>query len=247
MADNDTRFATEKLVYNGVTFNDQGKPQFSPTAQKVLDAYRQEPGASDEVTVSQAPGTGLAGVAWSPSHISVNEGGDVRTLAHELTHTTQPEITMGGKIQGLVTGQPVTAAPLAYLDSNLNRLARTVTRPSKGDLLDAYKHRVQKTFDAEVDAQAGMTRLIRKVIPSYNPEARKSKPGEFASGKPEAPDGWYYSGYPAMYMEKAISEANRLGRGGDEEFNKKVADLRWDYNTQMKNEMGTTYSPNPYR
>ncbi len=245
MADKNTRFATEALLKNGVTFDSQGKPQLSPTANKVMDAYRKQLGAQDNVNISRLPGE-MGGVAWSPTQISVTDNADVRVLAHELTHTTQPEITGVGKIKGVLSGQPVTAAPLGYLDEPLNKLTRAVTKPTKSDLLNSYTHRVQKTFESEVDAQRGMKDLIQKVIPSYNPEARKSAPGEFESGKAQGADGWNYSAYPASYMEKAINEARRLGRN-DSDFNSNVAKTRWDYNTYMKDKMGTTYSPNPYK
>ena len=245
MSDKITRFAVDKLLKNGVTFDDQGKPQFSPTAIKIIDTYRQQPNAQDNVNISRIPGQ-FGGVAWSPTQISVTDNADVRVLAHELTHTTQPAITMGGKIKGMLSGQPVTAAPLGYLDEPLNKLTRAVTKPTKSDLLNSYTHRVQKTFESEVDAQRGMKDLIQKVIPSYNPEARKPEPGEFESRKAQGADGWNYSAYPASYMEKAISEAQRLGRD-DSGFNSNVAKTRWDYNTYMKDKMGTTYSPNPYK
>ena len=245
MADKNTRFATELLLKNGVSFDDQGKPQFSPTAAKVIDEYQQQHGAQDNVNVTRMPGE-FGGIAWSPTQISVTDNADVRVLAHELTHTTQPEITMGGKIKGLLSGQPVSAAPLAYLDEPLQRAARAVTNPTKSDLLNNYTHRVQKTFEAEVDAQRGMKDLIQKVIPSYDPEARKSEPGEFESRKAKNADGWVYSAYPASYIEKAITEAQRLGRN-DSNFNSKVAKTRHDYNTYMRDKMGTTYSPNPYK
>ena len=245
MSDKNKRFATDLLLKNGVTFDSQGNPQLSPTAQKVMDAYRNQPGAQDHVNITRIPGK-MSGVAWSPTQISVTDNADVRLLAHELTHTTQPEITFRGKISGMLSGQPVTATPLSYLDEPLNKLTRAVTKPTKTDLLDTYIHRVQKTFESEVDAQAGMKNLIQKIIPSYNPEARKSEPGEFEGRKPEGADGWAYAGYPASFMEKAITEAERLGRN-DSDFNSKVAQTRWDYNIYMKDNMGTTYSPNPYK
>ena len=80
-----------------------------------------------------------------------------------------------------------------------------------------------------------MKDLVKQVIPSYDPEAGSS-----------IADGKRYAGYPASYMERAIDEAERLGIGGDKEYNNKVSKLRWDYNTYMKDKMGTTYSPNPY-
>lgn len=238
MPDKNERFATELLLQNGITFDKQGKVQLSPAASKILDAYRNQPGAQDNVNITRMLGKPGAGVAWSPTQISLTEGTDARGLAHELRHTQQPEITTLGKLKGVLTGQPVSAAALSEqsLNEPLSRLSRAVTNPSKEKLLDTYKHRVQKTFEAEVDAQAGMKDLVQQVIPSYNPEAGSS-----------VADGKNYAGYPASYIEKAINAADKLSQRDDGQFNSKVADLRRDYNIYMRDKMGTTYSPNPYK
>ena len=233
-----SRFAGDDLLKNGITFDNKGNLQLSPTAQKILDVYSKQPDAQDNVNITRLPGKPDSGVAWSPNQISLSEGSDARALAHELRHTQQPEITMLGKLKGVLTGQPVSAAALTEVSLNepLSRLSRAITNPSKEDLLDTYKHRVQKTFESEVDAQAGMKNLVQQVIPSYNPEAGSSKA-----------DGANYASYPASYMEKAINAADKLSQRDDGQFNSKVAKLRKDYNVYMKNKMGTTYSPNPYK
>ena len=238
MSDKNKRFATEKLLEHGITFDQQGKPQLSPTASKIVDAYRNQPDAQDNVNITRIPGPPGSGVAWGPTQISVSDGSDATVLAHELRHTQQPGITTLGKIKGILTGQPTSAAILsdAALNEPLSRLVRTVTNPSKEKLLDTYTHRVQKTFESEVDAQTGMKDLVQQVIPSYNPEAINSAAG-----------GKNYAGYPASYIEKAITAADKLSQRDDGQFNSKVADLRRDYNTYMKDKMGTTYSPNPYK
>ena len=238
MGSNKTRFATEALLKKGVTFDAQGKPQFSPTAEKILDAYQKQPGAQPGVNITRIPGPPGSGVAWSPTQISVSDGSDATVLAHELRHTTQPNVNIWGKIKGILTGHPTSAAVLseAALTEPLSRLTRAVTNPSKEDLLDTYQYRVQKTFESEVDAQAGMRDLIQQVVPSYNPETGSN-----------AADGPRYAGYPASYMEKAIDAADRLSSRDDGHFNSKVAKTRWDYNTYMRDKMGTTYSPNPYK
>lgn len=235
-------------IRKGVTFDSQGKPVFSPAAVKVREAYSQMPGAQEEISIFPAPKT-FGGAAQSPNQILLGTGkmgGDITTYAHELGHTLDPNMRFGSRLLSALTGQPVTAQPLVGLDEPGPRLVRALTRPTKSDLLSAYGHRVGKTFDAEVFAQARMKDLMQAVDPAFDPELRSKDPDAVGPVKSFAADGHFYSGYPASFMENAITEAGRLGRGGESRFRKDVADLRNKYNTEMMNTMGTTYSPNPY-
>ena len=76
---------------------------WEPTASKIVDAYRKQPGAQDNVNITRIPGPPGSGVAWGPTQISVSDGSDATVLAHELRHTQQPGITALGKIKAILT------------------------------------------------------------------------------------------------------------------------------------------------
>lgn len=239
----------KKPIREGVTFDGEGKPQFSPLAERLREAYRKMPNAQEKISIF--PGAKNAGgMAFSPTQIMLGSGkmgGDITTYAHELGHTLDPNVTFGSRFAAMLRGQPVTANPLIGLDEPGARFVRALTRPTKPDLLSAYGHRSKGTFDAEVFAQARMRDLMQAVDPAFDPEARQKDPDATGPVNTFAADGeHFYSQYPASFMERAISEAERLGRGEDAKFREDVAKLRWDYNTQMMKEMGTTFSPNPY-
>ena len=234
-------------IRKGVTFDKQGKPVFSPLAIKVKEAYNKMPNSQEKISILPIHKT-FGGLAQSPTKIYLGTGkmgGDITTYAHELAHTLDPNIRFVPKLLSTLRGQPITAQPLIGLNEPGSRLVRALTRPTKSDLLSAYKHRVEKTFDAEVFAQAGMKNLMQAVDPTFDPEARPKDPDAVGRIRSFAADGHFYGGYPASFMEEAIFEAERLGRK-DPNFKKNVADLRNQYNTKMMNIMGTTYSPNPY-
>ena len=248
------RFAGEifnkKPLREGVTFDSEGRPQFSPLAEKVREAYSKMLNAQKEISIFPGPKT-FGGMAVSPTQIVLGTGkmgGDITTYAHELGHTLDPNVEFLSRLVAMLKGQPVTAQPLIGLDEPGPRLVRALTRPTKSDLLSAYKYRQKGTFDAEVFAQARMKDLMQAVDPTFDPEARSKDPDAVKPVRSFAADGeHFYSQYPASFMEKAISEAERLGSGGDDQFKKDVAELRNQYNTKMMREMGTTFSPNPYK
>lgn len=234
----------------GVTFV-QGKPVKSPAAIAVEEQFKQNPNRStDNVKINNLGSLG-GGMAMGPDLVYIGDnklGGDITTYAHELAHLTDPKVN-GNALQRLgqaLTGKGVNPIPLSGVDQPAARLTRAVTRPSKSDLLSTYVDKSTPIFEAEVYAQAGMRDFMKGLDSNYDPEARATLPGE-SPDSPAAADGWNYSHYPSTFMEKAITEADRLGYSDNGSFNRKVAEVRNKYNTYMRDKMGTTYSPNPYK
>ena len=235
----------------GVTFKD-GQAVKSPAAVAVEEQFKAHPTRSTDEVQIQSLGPGSAGgMAIGPNTVYLGDnqlGGDVTTYAHELAHLTDPKVN-GGTLQRLgqlITGQGVNPVALSGTDQPAARLTRFITRPSKSDLLSTYVDRQTPIFEAEVYAQRGMRDFMRGLDPNYDPEARPTQSGE-GPGTAAAADGWFYGHYPSTFMEQAISEADRLGYSDDGSFSSQVAAIRNRYNRYMKDEMGTTYSPNPYR